>query len=124
MSNTPVAVSVSKALSPLARPGRFLARSTSHSVAARSDCTNIPTRLERRGGGSGGRDHSGKRLFRPWFTAVRRPGSAKFAAKPPAGSQGLQSMKPRLAICLTNAYSENERGRSHLGLPYHVADVR
>ena len=31
-----------QALSPLARSGRFLARSTSHSVAARSDCTNIP----------------------------------------------------------------------------------
>ena len=29
-------------LSPITRPGRFLARSTSHSVAARSDCTNIP----------------------------------------------------------------------------------
>jgi hypothetical protein len=29
-------------LSPIARPGRFLARSTSHSVAVRDGCTNIP----------------------------------------------------------------------------------
>jgi hypothetical protein len=29
-------------LSLIARPGCFLARSTSHLVAARSDCTNIP----------------------------------------------------------------------------------
>ena len=42
MSNTPVAVFGIQDLSPIARPGRFLARSTSHSVAARSDCTNIP----------------------------------------------------------------------------------
>ena len=28
-------------LSPIARPGRFLARSTSHPVVARSDCTKI-----------------------------------------------------------------------------------
>ena len=42
MSNTPVAVFGIQDLSPIARPGHFLARSTSHSVAARSDCTNIP----------------------------------------------------------------------------------
>ena len=42
MSNTPVAVFGIQDLSPIARPGRFLARSTSHSVAARSGCTNIP----------------------------------------------------------------------------------
>jgi hypothetical protein len=29
------------------------------------------------GRGSGGRDHSKLRLFRPWFSAVRPPGSAK-----------------------------------------------
>ena len=29
-------------LSPIARPGRFLARSTSHSAAIRDGCTNIP----------------------------------------------------------------------------------
>ena len=29
------------------------------------------------GRGSGGRDHSKLRLFRPWFSAVRRPGSAR-----------------------------------------------
>src|SRR5882672_2421470 len=29
------------------------------------------------GRGSGGRDHSKLRLFRPWFSAVRPPGSAR-----------------------------------------------
>src|SRR3974390_161823 len=29
------------------------------------------------GRGSGGRDHSKLRLFRPWFSAVRLPGSAR-----------------------------------------------
>jgi hypothetical protein len=29
-------------LSPIARPGHFLARSTSHSVAVHDGCTNIP----------------------------------------------------------------------------------
>jgi hypothetical protein len=29
-------------LSPIARPGRFLTRSTSHSVAVQDGCTNIP----------------------------------------------------------------------------------
>jgi len=42
MSNTPVTVFGIQGLSPIARPGLFLARSTSHSVAARSGCTNIP----------------------------------------------------------------------------------
>ena len=31
-----------RGLSPIARPGRFLARSTSHSVAVHDGCTNIP----------------------------------------------------------------------------------
>jgi hypothetical protein len=31
-----------RGLSPIARPGRFLARSTSHSVAVCDGCTNIP----------------------------------------------------------------------------------
>jgi hypothetical protein len=36
------AVSSIPGLSPIPRPDRFRTRSTSHSVAARSDCTNIP----------------------------------------------------------------------------------
>jgi len=43
ISKTPVSVSVSKGLSPIAWTwGRFLARSTSHSVAAQGGCTKIP----------------------------------------------------------------------------------
>jgi hypothetical protein len=42
ISKTPIAVSVSKGLSQLPRPGFFLARSNSHSVAVRDGCTNIP----------------------------------------------------------------------------------
>ena len=42
MTNTPVGCFGIQGLSPIARPGRFLARSNSHSVVARSDCTNIP----------------------------------------------------------------------------------
>jgi hypothetical protein len=41
MRNTPVAVSVSKVSARLHDLGHFLARSTSHPVLARSDCTKI-----------------------------------------------------------------------------------
>src|SRR3954471_6015139 len=46
--------------------------SNSHPVAVRSGCTNIPRAA---GGGSGGRDHSNTRLFKPAVEPVRPPGS-------------------------------------------------
>jgi hypothetical protein len=42
MRKTPIRVSLSKGLSPIAQPGRFHTRSNSHSVAVRDGCTNIP----------------------------------------------------------------------------------
>ena len=48
-------------------------RSNSHSVAARGSCTKIPLAA---GEGSGGRDHSSSRLFKPSPLSVRPPGSA------------------------------------------------
>ena len=53
---------------------RFRARSTSHPVAARDGCTNIPLTAGR---GSGERNHSSNRHFSPWTTSVRTPGSAR-----------------------------------------------
>jgi hypothetical protein len=74
MSQTPRAVSVSEFRARLHDAARFRARSTSHTVAVRDGCTNIPFAA---GGGSGGRNHSGRRHFRPWLFAVRPPGSAE-----------------------------------------------
>ena len=48
-------------------------RSNSHAVAARGSCTKIPLAA---GEGSGGRDHSSSRLFKPSPLSVRPPGSA------------------------------------------------
>ena len=60
-------------LSPIARPGRFLARSNSHPVVARSDCTNI---LLAAAGLRRTRPFS-RAAFRPSRSAVRPPGSAR-----------------------------------------------
>jgi hypothetical protein len=49
-------------------------RSSSHTVAAYSGCTNIPRTA---GGGAGGRDHSYRRLLRPAVISVRPPGSGR-----------------------------------------------
>jgi hypothetical protein len=54
MRNTPVAVFGIQGLSRLHDLGRFLARSTSHPVVARCDCTKILLAAA----GSRGRDHS------------------------------------------------------------------
>src|SRR5450631_1449653 len=60
--------------SPLHDAARFRARSTLHTVAAQGGCTNIPLAAGR---GSGGRNHSVNRHFRPWLLSVRPPGSAR-----------------------------------------------
>ena len=63
-------VSVSRSRARLPDAARFRARSTSHPVAARDGCTNIPLAAGR---GSGERNHSSNRRFRPWTTSVRPP---------------------------------------------------
>jgi hypothetical protein len=65
---------VSRSRARLPDAARFRARSTSHPVAARDGCTNIPLAAGR---GSGERNHSSNRHFRPWTTSVRPPGSAR-----------------------------------------------
>ena len=65
-------ISVSRSRARLPDAARFRARSTSHPVAARDGCTNIPLAAGR---GSGERNHSSNRHFRPWTTSVRPPGS-------------------------------------------------
>jgi hypothetical protein len=67
-------ISVSRSRARLPDAARFRARSTSHPVAARDGCTNIPLAAGR---GSGERNHSSNRHFRPWTTSVRSPGSAR-----------------------------------------------
>ncbi|HEX3500774.1 MAG TPA: hypothetical protein VHT04_15765, partial [Stellaceae bacterium] len=52
----------------------FRARSTSHTVAAHSGCTNIPLAAGR---AQEDENHSRKRRFRPWLASVRPPGSAR-----------------------------------------------
>src|SRR5208337_5204214 len=74
MCQTPRAASVSEVRARLHDAARFRARSTSHTVAARDGCTNIPLAAGR---GSGGRNHSIDRHFRPWHRSVRPPGSAR-----------------------------------------------
>jgi hypothetical protein len=60
--------------SPIARPGGFLSRSTSHSVAARDGCTKIPLAA---GGAREDETILNSGFLRPWLTAVRLPGSAR-----------------------------------------------
>gem|GEM_PF-4361878 len=60
--------------SPLHDAAHFRARSTLHTVAVQNGCTRIPLAA---GKGSGGRDHSHFRRFRPWGSEVRPPGSAR-----------------------------------------------
>ena len=63
-----------RGLSLFRRTGCFLARSNSHSVAARDGCTNIPLAavgLRKTG------PFSRMRLFKPSLEAVRPPGSAR-----------------------------------------------
>src|ERR1700687_6521816 len=73
MSKTPVPISVSK----------VQARFRDLVVARQINLTSVrrAKRLHQYpacgGRGSGGRDHSKLRLFRPWFSAVRPPGSAR-----------------------------------------------
>ena len=67
-------ISVSRSGAQLSDAARFRARSTSHPVAARDGCTNIPLTAGR---GSGERNHSSNRHFSPWTTSVRAPGSAR-----------------------------------------------
>ena len=60
---------------PLLRDAaRFRARSTSHTVAVRDGCTNIPACG---GQGSGDENLSRKRRFRPRLASVRPPGSVR-----------------------------------------------
>ena len=60
-------------LSPIARPGRFLARSNSHPVVARNDCTKI---LLAAAGLKRTRPFY-EAAFRPCCSSVRPPGSAR-----------------------------------------------
>src|SRR5208337_1872480 len=55
IGQTPKAVAVSEVRARLHDAARFRARSTSHPVAVRDGCTNIPLAAGR---GSGGRNHS------------------------------------------------------------------
>src|SRR5580693_9290786 len=61
-------------LSPIAQPGRFRARSTSHTVAVRDGCTNIPLAAGR---AQEDENLSRKRRFRPRLASVRPPGSVR-----------------------------------------------
>src|ERR1700680_4400189 len=63
---------------------RFRARSTSHTVAVRDGCTNIPLAAGR---AQEDENHSRKRRFRPWPASVRRPGSVR--TNPVLGITGL-----------------------------------
>ena len=59
-------------------------RSTSHTVAARDGCTNIPLAAGR---AQKDENHSRKRRFRPWPAPVRRSGSVR--TNPVLGITGL-----------------------------------
>src|ERR1700732_359844 len=61
-------------LSPIAQPGRFRTRSTSHSVAIRNGCTNIPLAADR---AQEDENLSRNRRFRPRIASVRPPGSVR-----------------------------------------------
>src|SRR5271165_2134645 len=74
IGQTPKAVSVYEVRARSHHAARFRARSTSHTVAAHAGCTKIPLAAGR---GSGGRNHSVDRHFRPWLLSVRPPGSAR-----------------------------------------------
>src|SRR5271165_4012371 len=74
MCQTPRAASVSEVRARLHDAARFRARSTSHTVAARDGCTNVPLAAGR---GSGERNHSINRHIGPWLPSVRPPGSAR-----------------------------------------------
>src|ERR1700680_2735559 len=63
---------------------RFRARSTSHTVAVRDGCTNIPLAAGR---AQEDEKHSRKRRFRPWPASFRRPGSVR--TNPVLGITGL-----------------------------------
>src|ERR1700680_5250155 len=63
---------------------RFRARSTSHTVAVRDGCTNIPLAAGR---AQEDETHTRKRRFRPWPASVRRPGSVR--TNPVLGITGL-----------------------------------
>jgi len=64
----------SEVLSPIAQPGRFRTRSTSHTVAVRDGCTNIPLAAGR---AQEDENLSRKRRFRPRLASVRPPGSVR-----------------------------------------------
>ena len=71
---TPRAVSVSEVRARLHDAARFRARSTSHTVAVRDGCTNIPLAAGR---AQEDENLSRKRRFRPRLASVRPPGSVR-----------------------------------------------
>src|SRR5271170_7163429 len=73
-AKSPAVCPVSKVLSPLADAARFRARSTSHTVAVRDGCTNIPLAAGR---AQEDENLSRKRRFRPRLASVRPPGSVR-----------------------------------------------
>src|SRR6478752_9831424 len=74
MCQTPRAVSVSEVRARLRDAARFRARSTSHTVAVRDGCTNIPLAAGR---AQEDENLSRKRRFRPRPASVRPPGSVR-----------------------------------------------
>ena len=71
---SPVVCPVSEVLSLLGDAARFRARSTSHTVAVRDGCTNIPLAAGR---AQEDENLSRKRRFRPRLASVRPPGSVR-----------------------------------------------
>src|SRR5277367_2214510 len=74
MSRTPAGCFGIEGLSPIAQPGRLRTRSTSHSVAIRNGCTNIPLAAVR---AQEDENLSRKRRSRPRPASVRPPGSVR-----------------------------------------------
>src|SRR5271157_1317675 len=74
IGQTPKAVAVSEVRARLHDAARFRARSTSHTVAVRDGCTNIPLAAGR---AQEDENLSRKRRFRPRLASVRPPGSVR-----------------------------------------------
>src|SRR5271157_1786420 len=95
IGQTPKAVAVSEVRALLRDAARFRARSTSHTVAVRDGCTNIPLAAGR---AQEDENLSRKRLFRPRLASVRRPGSVRTDPVPRiavlAWKTGLSSGRP------------------------------
>src|SRR6478752_9037789 len=71
---SPAVCPASEVLSPIAQPGRFRTRSTSHTVAVCDGCTKIPLAAGR---AQEDENLSRKRRFRPRLASVRPPGSVR-----------------------------------------------